>query len=325
MAVTPRRRMHLSPGRGSLMGLVMTTALATPPSSRLSPPPELTLDEAREIAAGLPLSSRFTLGPEITPVQRAFLDQHGFILFSRVVAPSEIAQIDREVRAIQERWLAEGRTKVYGIPLWVGRDPEGAPFIQRFAFTSMFSEYLREFVRDARFTPVRGLIAGDTRVGDQEKDGVVFNRNMNVPGSAYPKLGWHTDGLRDLFYMKLPGPMLNVGLHLDRVGKDDGGLRVIPGSHRQGFGSMCFRKPYFVWHRPDPQEVAIETQPGDLTVHDGRTWHRVAASPHEGWRSLRRTMYVPYLSGPYQPKDESSRMPAYHHLGRFMRWLKRLA
>lgn len=302
----------------------MTTALATPPpSARLAPAPALTPDQAREVAAGLPLSTRFVLGREITPVQRAFLDLHGFILFSRVVTPGEVHEIDAEVRAIQERWLAEGRTRVYGIPLWVGRDPDGAPFIQRFAFTSMFSDYLRAFVRDERFAPVRGLIGGDTRVGDQEKDGVVFNRNMNVAGSAYPKLGWHTDGLRDLFYLRLPGPMLNVGLHLDRVTKNDGGLRVIPGSHTQGFASMCLRKPYFVWHRPDPLEVAIETEPGDLTIHDGRTWHRVAASPHEGWRSLRRTMYVPYLSGPYEPKSEDSAMPLYHHLGRFLRWLKR--
>lgn len=52
------------------------------------------------------------LGREITPVQRAFLDLHGFILFSRVVTPGEVCEIDAEVRAIQERWLAEERTPV---------------------------------------------------------------------------------------------------------------------------------------------------------------------------------------------------------------------
>jgi phytanoyl-CoA hydroxylase len=298
----------------------MTTIIAPTPSARLP----LTPEQAHEVAAGLPLTTRFDLGPQVTPVQRAFLDLHGFIVFSQVVRPEEIERLDAAVRAIQERWLAEQRTKVYGIPLWVGRDPDGKPFIQRFAFTSMFSDELRAFVRDPRFEPIRALIGQDARVGDQEKDGLVFNRNLNVPGSAYPKLGWHTDGLRDLFYGRLPGPMLNVGVHLDRVTKADGGLRVIPGSHRQGFAAMCFAKPYFVYHRPDPREVAVETEPGDLTVHDGRTWHRVAASPHTGWRSLRRTMYVPYLTGPYQPKSEDSPMPLYHHLGRLLRWFKRV-
>ena len=30
-----------------------------------------------------------------------------------------------------------------------------------------------------------------------EKDGVVVNRFLNMPGSAHPRLGWHTDGLRE--------------------------------------------------------------------------------------------------------------------------------
>jgi ectoine hydroxylase-related dioxygenase (phytanoyl-CoA dioxygenase family) len=87
---------------------------------------------------------------------------------------------------------------------------------------------------------------------------------------------------------------------------------------------MCFRKPYFVSHRPDPDEFVVETQPGDLTVHDGRLWHRVARSQRTGPASLRRSMYVPYLTGPYEPKNERSRTPAYHHLGCFQRWLRTL-
>ena len=182
-------------------------------------------------AAALPLSTRFELGAEITPVQRAFLDRHGFIIFSRVLATAEVERVDAEINRVQRRWLDEGRKKVYGIPVFVGKDPQGQPFIQRFAFTSQFSTYIRELVRDERFYPVRGLIGDSTRVGDEEKDGVVFNRNLNVRGSAYPRLGWHTDGFRDLFLNRaIPGPMLNVGIHFDHIRAADGGLRLIPGS-----------------------------------------------------------------------------------------------
>lgn len=281
-------------------------------------------DDALRLARRLPLDTRFDLGSRITPVQRAFLDLHGFLVFREVARPDEVETILAEIDRIQALWLSEGRKKVYGIPLFVGRGLDGGPLVQRFAFTSMFSDYIRSFVRDERFLPVRGLIGEDTRVGDQEKDGVVFNRNLNVPGSAYPRLGWHTDGLRDLFYLRMPGPMLNVGLHFDRVHRRDGGLRLIPGSHTQGFLSMCFRKPYFVSHRPDPEEIAVETQPGDLTVHDGRLWHRVEQSPHTGPRSLRRTMYVPYLTDEFQPKSEESRTPPYHYLGVAQRRLRAL-
>ena len=172
---------------------------------------------------------------------------------------------------------------------------------------------------------MRGLVGRHTRVGDTERDGVVFNRNLTLPNSAYSRLGWHTDGLRDLFiphstwpWFRVPGPQLNVGMHFDRVTTPDGGLRLIPGSHNQGFFSMMFHKPYFVAHGADPREVAVETHPGDLTVHDGRTWHRGERSPHVGRRSLRRTMYVPYLMDEPKPKTEASSTPFYHSLGRYL-------
>lgn len=273
-------------------------------------------------AAALPLSVRFTLGQEITPLQAAFFDLHGFLVFGGVAQPAELQMIAAELDRVQAAWVAEGRRSVNGIPLFVGKGPDGGPFIQRFTFTSMFSEPLRRFVLDPRFEPVRRMVGEDARVGHDEHDGVVVNRYINVPGSVYPKLGWHTDGLRDLAYLRMPQAMFNVGLHFDEISAADGGLRLIPGSHKQGFWAMCFRKLYFLDHRPDPAELAVETLPGDLTVHDGRLWHRVAASPHSGWRSLRRSMYVPYQTGPLATKRADSPTPIYHQLGKALRWWK---
>jgi phytanoyl-CoA hydroxylase len=267
--------------------------------------------DAERVAAGLPLSHRFVLGDRITPVQRAYLAQHGFLVFSQVASRAEVDEILADVDRVQERFLAEGRRKAYGVPIWVGKDHLGRPYVQRFAFLSMYSEPVRRFVTDARFEPVRQLIGEHARVGHDESDGVVFNRYVRAPGSLRPGLGWHTDGLRDIFYGQIPGPMLNVGLHFERITEADGGLRLIPGSHRQGFWGYLFRKPYFVDHRPDPDELAVETWPGDLTVHDGRMWHRVQASPHEGERSIRQSMYVPYVTGPLKRKSEDSATLSY--------------
>ncbi len=262
---------------------------------------------------------RFRLGPEITAEQSDHLDRHGFLHFEGVASQDEVAMIGAEMERIEQAWIEEGRTHVFGIPLFFGRGLDGRPLLQRLAFTSVFSEPIRTFVRDSRFEPLRRLVGDEARVGDAEKDGVVINRYLNVPGSVYPRLGWHTDGLRDLFYGRLPLRFLNVGLHLDACDASNGGLRLIPGSHLQGFWSMAFRKPYFVSHAPDPEEVCVETQPGDLTVHDGRLWHRVARSTRAGAASLRRSMYVPYLTGPYEPKSDTSPTPAYHKVGAWMR------
>lgn len=258
---------------------------------------------------------RFTLGPALTAEQEAFLDRHGYLVFAQAITADEVRMVLEEIDAIQARWVAEGRQEVNGVPIYWGNDWDGKPYVQRFTFASMHSERIRSLVLDSRFEPIRQLIGGDARVGHDEKDGVVINRYLRVPGVGRPRLGWHTDGLRDLFYLRLPQRMLNVGLHFDRIRAEDGGLRLIPGSHTQGFLAMCLRKPYFVSHRPDPKELVVETEPGDLTVHDGRLWHRVAESTKEGRASLRHSLYVPYQTGPYEPKTAASRTPLYHHLG----------
>jgi phytanoyl-CoA hydroxylase len=268
-----------------------------------------------------PLGTRFQLGPEITPEQRAFFDQHGYLHFSGVASRAELDALIGELDRIEAEWTQAGRRWVNGIPLFIGRIA-GRPFIHRFTFTSMFSDIFKRFVLDPRFEPIRRMVGEQARVGHDEKDGVVVNRYVHAPGSVYHKLGWHTDGLRDLFYGRMPQQMFNVGLHFDRVSAADGGLRLIPGTHRQGFWAMALSKPYFFYHRADPAEITVETEPGDLTVHDGRLWHRVGLSNKTGMASLRRSMYVPYQTGPHEPKHEGSPTPFYHHIGRLSRWLR---
>ena len=270
-----------------------------------------------------PLNTRFTLGPEITPVQEQFLDTHGFLVFDQVISENEVAEMVSEFTRIGEEWAAQGRRSINGVPLFRGKDHRGEQFIQRLAFTSLHSAYIHQMLHDERFEPIRKLIGDKARVGDQEKDGAVVSRYLNCKGSVYPKLGWHTDGLRDVFYLRRPKRMLNVGLHFDECQTDDGGLRLIPGTHNQGFWDTVFRKANFISHDEDPNEVAVNTKPGDLTIHDGRLWHRVQQSKHTGERSLRRVMYVPYLTDEYQPKSSDSPTPLYHHLSKAMCWYKR--
>jgi ectoine hydroxylase-related dioxygenase (phytanoyl-CoA dioxygenase family) len=110
-------------------------------------------------------------------------------------------------------------------------------------------------------------------------------------------------------------PMLNVGLHLDDCAFDNGGLRVLPGTHTQGMFRLLFRKKYFIDNKPDKREAGFDIEAGDLTVHDGRLWHRVQQSPVVGEQSRRRVMYIPIITGAYQPKNANSATPVYHRLG----------
>ena len=131
------------------------------------------------------------------------------------------------------------------------------------------------------------------------------------------QMGWHTDSLRDVFYGRKILPMLNIGINLTDSTKEQGGLRVLKGTHKQSIYQMLFRKPYYVNNETDEKEIAIEANAGDVTVHHGHIWHRVATSSLEGKASRRITMYIPVVCGKYAPKNENSATPFYHHMNIF--------
>lgn len=265
---------------------------------------------------------RFTLGPALTAEQIAFFETRGFLHFTGFIPRETVAELVSASQAVERQWLAERREKVNGIPVKYGRDLDGRPIVQRFAFTNQFHERLARFLKDPRFAllfPLLGREGG--RMGGDEKDGLVLNHYVHGEGSSHSRLGWHTDGLRDLFLGKRQlYPMLNVGVHLNDLGPEHGGLRLIPGTHTQGFFKMAFGKRYFVDHAPDPREIAVIPAAGDLTVHDGRLWHRVQQSSVSGEGSRRRVFYVPIVAGPYEPKSEASPTPFYHRLASRLGW-----
>ncbi|MES1218842.1 MAG: phytanoyl-CoA dioxygenase family protein, partial [Bacteroidota bacterium] len=103
-------------------------------------------------------------------------------------------------------------------------------------------------------------------------------------------------------------------LHLDDCPKSNGGLRVLAGTHTQGLFKLFFKKKYFIDNTPDENETGFDIEAGDLTIHDGRIWHRVQQSPYTGERSRRRVMYIPVITGAYKPKHAQSATPFYHKL-----------
>ena len=262
----------------------------------------------------------FTLGNTITAEQLLFFDTYGFIHFRSVATDAEVDMIIQEMKKIEDQFRQENKTHVMGIPIQWGTSDDGRAFINRFAYTSEYSDIIRKFVTDERFEPVRKLIGENARLAEREKDGVVINNFINTSNSAYTKLGWHTDSPRDIFYnRRKPGPMLNVGLYLDDCPLEKGGVRILPGTHKQSVPAMLLRKfPMFFNHKPDPREIPLVVRRGDLTIHDGRAWHRTAQAILKGEASRRRTMYMAWIDEPYDPRDESSKTPLFKKLQKFV-------
>ncbi len=259
---------------------------------------------------------KFILGEKLTEEQRSFFQQNGFIHFKHFVSQEVADKMIHESERIQEDWIREDRKLVNGTPIKYGKDIDGKTIVQRFAFINQFGEVFQEFLNNPRLKALFELNGKyESRLGVNEKDGLVFNHYINTPDSNYTQLAWHTDVLRDLFYGQAVMPMLNVGLHLDYSSPANGGLRIIPGTHNKGIGTLLFRKAYYVDFKPDKHELGLTVEPGDLTVHDGRLWHRVAQSPLMGEASRRRVMYIPIICGKYIPRTKNSKPLLYQ---RFM-------
>lgn len=257
--------------------------------------------------------SNFELEDPLSPEQLSFFDKHGIIVFRNFLSKEKVEQYIQEIQQLQEKWIEEGIDKVNGIPLKFGRDENGNTTIQRLCFTSLYSDLLHNLLQDSRLQALLEFLSPyDGRIAEKEKDGMVVNEYINIPNSSFTQMGWHTDSPRDLFLGQKILPMLNVGIHLDTCLFENGGLRVLPGTHKQSLLKLLFGKKYFVDTKDDSKEVGFDIYSGDLTVHDGRLWHRVKRSPLTGKASLRRVIYVPIITGKYKPKSESSKTPFYH-------------
>lgn len=257
--------------------------------------------------------SSFELRDAVSEEQLAFFKEHGVIVFRNFLSKDKVGTYIAEQQRLEAKFIADKKEKVNGIPLKFGKDDKGNTTIQRLCFSSLHSEPLQQLLADPRLQALTAFLHPyDGRVAENEKDGLVINNYINTPNSTFTQMGWHTDSPRDLFMGQKIMPMLNVGIHLDTCPFDNGGLRVIPGTHTQGMFKLLFGKKYFLDNNDDPREVGFNINAGDLSVHDGRLWHRVKQSPNYGEASRRRVMYVPIVTGKYKPKDENSKTPFYH-------------
>jgi hypothetical protein len=275
-------------------------------------------------ASELPRANRviqipdFELGERLTAEQEDYLETYGFIRFKRFLPRERAQALYQEVLEVDRKLVADGREQVNGVPLIFGARADGTRYVQRIPFASLQNKALHEFLQDKRFQALTATAGPDYRIGEDERDGLVVNRFRNEPGARYKRLGWHTDSLRDLFYFEKPRRYLNVGFYYTDSPVEVGGLRLLPCTHNQPISSLLTHKLHFINDLPDPNELAVTAEAGDLTIHDGRIWHRTALATLQGDASERCVSYLPLMNGPLKRKTESSKTPAYFHLKRFV-------
>jgi hypothetical protein len=234
-------------------------------------------DPARVDLRGVDLTRSFTLDDSDDDL-RTFLETTGYLHVRGVFSPDEIAAINAEVdrlAAIAKRGDNES---------WWVTDEAGNDALCRLVYTGMRSELINQIEFDTRVARLGTLLRDDLRPSHDRMEGCAVL--LKVPGKTQglSNIPWHQDcgmGGHAIYC-----PSVGVGIQLTGSNAEVGNITFVPGSHGQSLHNG--------WQQrfADVPVVAIDTEPGDVTVHIKDVMHASPRPTGEGWR---RTMYVSHF------------------------------
>ena len=165
---------------------------------------------------------------------------------------------------------------------WVTRQ-DGTSALCRLVYTTLRSPLHAALENDTRVRRLGLLTDATLRLAPDRMEG--SSVLLKVPGntSGLSNIPWHQDcGMGGHAILC---PSVSVGIQLTGSDASTGNLLVVPGSHGQAI--------HYRWEEclDGVPVVAVDTAPGDVTVHVQDLMH---ASPQPTGAGGRRTMYVTY-------------------------------
>jgi ectoine hydroxylase-related dioxygenase (phytanoyl-CoA dioxygenase family) len=224
--------------------------------------------------AGTDLARSF--GPDDDPVEMAgCLDRNGFLHVRGVFGPDEVRALSREADRLRDAATPEDKRS------WWATLADGTDVCCRVTFMSERSTAMEVLAADDRLARLAGLSGVELLPALDRNDGISVVVKHGDVAAGLADLPWHRDCGLGGHPLLCPG--LNLGIQLDRADAAHGQLWFLAGSHHHG-GPVG-----------DPWEggwpvVAIDTEPGDVTVHYGHVLH--AAPAPTGTGPGRRAIYL---------------------------------
>jgi Phytanoyl-CoA dioxygenase (PhyH) len=223
------------------------------------------------------LSRAFSVDDRIEEM-RHFFDTAGYLHIRAVFTSEEIRRWADEVEHARKHTTP-------GDPFsWWSVNASGAEVVTRINYLDRYSAVLGDLCNDSRLSHYARLANPDLRVCDDRLDGpMVFVKHSNVV-KGNGDLSWHVDD--GLGGHPVLCPLVQAGIQLDHASPENGQLLVLAGSHR-------YTKHWINWgEEGELPVVALETEPGDLTIHYGDTMHTTPAPTADG--AGRRALYYKF-------------------------------
>ena len=216
----------------------------------------------------------------LSPVQRAFYAEEGYLKVEGVLTAEELAQAQQ----IVDGWIEASRAvtesdAVYDLD--VGHSAQ-TPRLTRVKLPHKQAPFFWDLLKGSRITEVlRDLLGRDTVLNTSKL-------NCKAPGGG-AAVEWHQDWA---FYPATNDALLAFGVLLEDVGPENGPLMVIPGSHRGQVlshhrdgvfcGAVDPDDPLFARDRA----VTLTGKAGDMTVHHVRLLHGSAPNMSDRARKV---------------------------------------
>ena len=226
----------------------------------------------------LDLHQAFSVDDDVDEM-RHFLNVAGYLHIKAVFT-------DGRGRALPRRGRARPlRHDTPGDPFsWWSVNAGGDEVVTRINYLGRHSSVLDHLCNDSRLLHFAQLASPSARVCNDRLDGpMVFIKHSNVV-KGNGDLGWHVDD--GIGGHPVMCPLIQTGIQLDHANATNGQLLLLAGSHR-------YTKHWIEWGDEDTlPAVALETEPGDLTVHYGDTMHTTPPPTADG--AGRRALYYKF-------------------------------
>ncbi len=226
----------------------------------------------------------------------AFFRDNGYATLRGALDGAELARAGDELADAQARLAAGTLDAHHGTDILDAPDAviDGRPFAHYVVFATRASDAADRLVHHPALVEVnRRLLGPDAWLLDYEQFGVVYQDARPGPGSAYSRIGWHTDHQSGPHLDIWPGVAFTV--HFDPTSPANGFLRVLPGSHRGGTEGI---PPGF---ERVPGELAVYQERGDVLFHHADLWHGAARATAEGEPAVRRHLRGSWHGGTRLP------------------------
>ncbi len=209
----------------------------------------------------------------ITPETKQAFDTDGFVYLSAFLDKNETAELKSKL----ERYVRE---VVPGVPPAdkFYEDKANNLTLKQLVRMNEHDDYFHRLCHGSRFEKLASLLMG----GEVVSKGVEY---FNKP----PKIGRATPPHQDGYYFMInPCEAVTIWLALDDVDDENGCLRYVRGSHRQGMrahrrtDTLGFSQGIGDYGDSDAaNEVKFHAHPGDALVHHAVTIHRADGNVSE--------------------------------------------